>query len=158
MALLTSDSNRTVRFFIPIGIIAVAIGLDFWSKEFFSKYLATRKQVNLLGDWLSFKLAYNPGAAFSFGASKAGIIASLAIIITIILFILLFITNSWLWTIALSSVIAGSLGNLLDRYLHNVVTDFISVGKFPIFNLADSFITIGAVSILGLLLTDQPLK
>jgi signal peptidase II len=43
---------------------------------------------------------------------------------------------------------AGALGNLIDRLYQGYVTDFISVGKFPVFNVADSCITMGVVVLL----------
>ncbi|MND03155.1 Lipoprotein signal peptidase [compost metagenome] len=42
----------------------------------------------------------------------------------------------------------GALGNLIDRLQHGHVTDFISVGRFPIFNIADSSITVGVVLLM----------
>jgi signal peptidase II len=43
---------------------------------------------------------------------------------------------------------AGALGNLIDRLYRGYVTDFISVGRFPVFNVADSCITMGVVVLL----------
>ncbi len=50
--------------------------------------------------------------------------------------------------VALSMQFAGAIGNLVDRIFRGPVTDFISVGDFPVFNIADSSITVG----VGLLL------
>lgn len=50
--------------------------------------------------------------------------------------------------VAISMQLGGALGNLIDRILFGPVTDFISVGRFPVFNIADSSITVG----VGLLL------
>jgi len=46
---------------------------------------------------------------------------------------------------AFGLILAGAIGNLIDRVLYGAVTDFISVYSFPIFNLADSFITVGVI-------------
>ena len=53
--------------------------------------------------------------------------------------------DDWLLRLALSLQLGGALGNLIDRLTVGHVTDFISVGNFPVFNLADASITIGAV-------------
>ena len=52
------------------------------------------------------------------------------------------------YTIALSLILAGALGNLIDRLLYGYVIDFLDFRVWPVFNVADSAITIGAV-ILG---------
>jgi len=56
--------------------------------------------------------------------------------------------------------LAGASGNLIDRLIHDgKVTDFISVGTFPVFNVADSSITIGTVVlILGVWFSEQAEK
>jgi len=52
--------------------------------------------------------------------------------------------------------LGGALGNLIDRIVFGPVTDFISVGRFPVFNIADSSITIGVgLLILGLLISER---
>ena len=53
--------------------------------------------------------------------------------------------DDWLLRLALSLQLGGALGNLVDRLTIGHVTDFISVGNFPVFNVADASITIGAV-------------
>jgi signal peptidase II len=51
-------------------------------------------------------------------------------------------------------MIGGAIGNLADRLLHGAVTDFISVGTFPVFNIADAAICIGA----GLLILEASIR
>jgi signal peptidase II len=48
----------------------------------------------------------------------------------------------------MSMQLGGALGNLIDRLTIGHVTDFISVGRFPVFNIADSSITVGVVVLL----------
>jgi signal peptidase II len=66
-------------------------------------------------------------------------------------------SEGWMFRLALSLQLAGATGNLIDRLLHDgKVTDFISVGNFPVFNVADSSITIGTVVlILGVYLSER---
>jgi signal peptidase II len=65
-----------------------------------------------------------------------------------------------LFRLALSLQLAGAVGNLVDRLTHDgKVTDFISVGTFPVFNVADSAITVGtAILILAVWLNDRKEK
>jgi len=58
--------------------------------------------------------------------------------------------NKYIATLSLSCIFGGGLGNLMDRINLGHVVDFIDVGFWPIFNLADSFITVGAI-LLGVL-------
>jgi len=105
-------------------------------------------------DWLQpfFRFVHweNTGAAFGFFQGGGTIFAILAVIIG--LFILSYYPqipeNEKLMRVAMAMQFAGAMGNLIDRIFRGPVTDFISVGDFPVFNVADSSITIG----VGLLL------
>jgi signal peptidase II len=68
--------------------------------------------------------------------------------------------EGWLFRLALSLQLAGATGNLIDRLTQEGrVTDFISVGTFPVFNVADSAITVGTVAlILGVWLSERAEK
>ncbi len=67
--------------------------------------------------------------------------------------------NDWILRVALSMQLAGAVGNLIDRIVYGFVTDFISVGTFAVFNVADSSITVGvAVLLLGVWLQEQRQK
>ncbi len=59
-----------------------------------------------------------------------------------------------LMKVALSLMLGGAIGNLIDTFTMGFVTDFIAVGSFPIFNIADSCVTVG----VGLMLLDMLLK
>ena len=56
--------------------------------------------------------------------------------------------SDWTLRVALVLQLAGASGNLVDRLLRGKVTDFISIGTFPVFNVADSSISIGVVVLL----------
>ncbi|MCF7847008.1 MAG: signal peptidase II [Candidatus Gracilibacteria bacterium] len=87
----------------------------------------------------------NSGIAFSLPASRW-------ILIPVIVGVLFFL-GRFLWTSTASAiqkigaalVFSGALGNLIDRLFFGAVTDFLAFWSFPVFNLADSFITIGVV-------------
>src|SRR5690606_23984186 len=65
--------------------------------------------------------------------------------------------GDWAVRLGMSLQLGGALGNLIDRLQHGHVTDFISIGNFPIWNIADAAITCGvAVMILDMLL--NPLR
>jgi signal peptidase II len=92
----------------------------------------------------------NTGAAFGMFQGGGLIFGILAVIVTI--FIIVYYPQipeeEKLMRIAIAMQLGGAIGNLIDRIQFGPVTDFISVGKFPVFNIADSSITVG----VGLLL------
>ena len=105
---------------------------------------------------------YNTGVAFGMFQGKAIIFTVLAFIVAILVIYYYpqIPKEDWYLRLALGLQLGGSLGNLVDRLLHNgQVTDFISVGNFPVFNIADSSITIGCcVLILGIWLEERKNK
>ena len=105
-------------------------------------------------DWLApyFRVVnwHNTGAAFGIFQGMNGVFIVLAFfIIAMILFYFPQIPSSDVFfRLALSLQMAGAAGNLIDRLYRGFVTDFISVGRFPVFNVADSCITMGVVVLL----------
>ena len=87
------------------------------------------------------------GAAF--GLFKAWGPVFVAVAVIVIVAIMIYQNQvpqgAWLVRLALGLQLGGALGNLVDRLTIGHVTDFISVGNFPVFNIADASITIGAV-------------
>ena len=90
---------------------------------------------------------YNTGAAFGMFKDASMLLTVLAfVVIGAILFYYPQVEkDDWILRLALSLQLGGALGNLIDRLTVGHVTDFISVGNFPVFNVADASITIGAV-------------
>jgi signal peptidase II len=67
--------------------------------------------------------------------------------------------EDWPLRIALGMQLGGAVGNLIDRLTRGFVTDWISVGKFPVFNIADSSISMGVVVlILGMWILERKQK
>jgi signal peptidase II len=91
-------------------------------------------------------LVYNRGAAF--GMLKNQLFFFVLISFFVILFIFLHLKNKkipLLYKISLSLILAGSVGNLIDRLRFGYVIDFLDLRFWPVFNLADSALTIGAL-------------
>jgi signal peptidase II len=94
---------------------------------------------------------YNTGVALGFFQGKGDIFAILAVIVSIaiIYYFPRVPASDWTLRLAMCLQLGGALGNLVDRVFYNgIVTDFISVGVFPVFNIADACITIGVVVLL----------
>jgi signal peptidase II len=109
--------------------------------------------------FLNWTLAFNTGAAFSFLAGGAGwqrwFFAVLALVVCSMLVVWLARTprRDWRTGMPLAMIIGGAIGNLIDRLHAAQVTDFIQVyfrqWSYPVFNLADCGITVGAVMLIG---------
>ncbi len=149
------------------GIAGIVVALDQWTKWL------VRENIPFGAQWLPEGMAWllpyarlvhwhNTGAAFGMFQNGSLVFTLLAfVVIGVILFYYPKIeSEGWLFRLALSLQLAGALGNLIDRLTQDgKVTDFISVGTFPVFNLADSAITVGtAVLILGVWLSERAEK
>lgn len=117
----------------------------------FIKYLAQTISMNivLIDNILQFKYVQNDGAAFSIlsGHPIFLIIITLAISLIIYKFMYSYKENIPC-DIAFGLIYGGIFGNLIDRVIFQYVRDFISIGSFPVFNIADSAIVIGVILLL----------
>lgn len=110
-------------------------------KELIKKALFTILLVSLdqFSKCFTLKKICNPG--ISWGINLNQNILWLFVILSLIF--LVYYTYKSGFPYSLLLILSGALGNLLDRLQHHCVIDFISLGKFPTFNLADIFITVG---------------
>lgn len=141
---------------MPVLIVAIMamVGLDQWTKAVASDLLVLG-QPNTVLPVLDWTLMHNEGAAFSFLSNAGGwqrwlfMAISVAVSSFFLAWLLRLPSSAWLTRYSLTFIIAGALGNLVDRVLLGYVVDFISVHwehhYFPAFNLADSAITFGAM-------------
>ncbi|AHE66724.1 signal peptidase II [Legionella oakridgensis] len=140
-------------FLLSLTVILIDQGSKYWAMHTLSFY-----QPFPVIPMLNLTLAYNTGAAFSFLSSTgdwhrwffAGFSALMSIILTI--WITRISPKAFLQLISLSLILGGALGNLIDRVMLGHVIDFIDVYyqnyHWPIFNLADSAICLGAALLL----------
>jgi signal peptidase II len=110
--------------------------------------------IHVFGDTVEFALTRNSGSAFSRFQGFTPVLAIGAIVVTILLARVLRKANDRLLIVALTLLLGGALGNLMDRifrapgFLRGHVVDFVAVGWFPVFNVADSCVTIGAILLI----------
>ena len=116
----------------------------------------------VLGEFLSFTLIRNPGAAFSFatGFTIAFALLAMAVVIAVTYFAKRITSKGWQFTAGL--LLGGVLGNLTDRifrepgWLSGHVIDWIQIPNWPVFNLADCAIVIAAAISFSLTLRNIP--
>ncbi|MGP1930269.1 MAG: signal peptidase II [Arsenophonus sp. ET-YP4-MAG3] len=131
--------------------------IDFFTKKFILNNFQLHEFIRLIP---FFNLTYvqNPGSAFSFLANKNGwqcwFFSFIAIIICVVFIVIIYHQNinEKLSNIGYSLIIGGALGNLYDRLIYGFVIDFIDFyvddWHWPIFNIADIAICIGALFII----------
>lgn len=145
-------------FFLIAGVIIV---LDQWTKSLVRTSLDIGEMWcpwTWLSPYARIVNWYNTGVAFGMFQDHGMLFAVLNSIIAV--FILIFYPrlseNDWFLRIALSMQFGGAVGNLIDRFTIGHVTDFISIGNFPVFNVSDASVTVGVgVMILGLWIQEK---
>ena len=142
---MTAASTR--RLWSLIGVIVV---VDQLTKHWALNRLSDGRTIDIVGS-LRFNLAYNKGMAFSQATGAGPIIGALAFVIVIAVVLWMRRSATGVAALASSMIVGGAVGNLVDRLFRNdawfrgAVVDFIDFQWFPVFNVADSCITVGAV-------------
>ena len=137
-----------------LGGAGIVIFLDQWTKAL------VRNSLPLGGTWMPWEWLqpyarivhwYNTGAAFGLFQNGALVFTILAIIVAglILYYFPRTSPSDWTLRLAMGLQLGGALGNLVDRLTRGgQVTDFISIGSFPVFNVADASITVGVAVLL----------
>lgn len=129
------------------------IGLDRLTKIFFTNLLEYRESLPVIRNVFHMTLIHNTGIAFGLFRDQGTVFIIVPIIAIILLVVNIYyyrqnkevISRSYI--IAFSLILGGAIGNLIDRIFFGYVIDFIDFRIWPVFNIADSAITIGAAII-----------
>lgn len=137
------------------GVAGLSVTLDQWTKWLVRENIEFGGQ--WLPEWLSWLSPYarivywhNSGAAFGMFQNGNLVFTVLAFVVigAIIYYFPQVESDDWTLKLAMGLQLGGAAGNLIDRLLIGKVTDFISVGVFPVFNIADASITVGVLVLL----------
>lgn len=153
-----TDRRRKITFIcIALSLFALLLCLDQFTKLLF-KSLNEKNGWNstvLIDGFLYFRYVTNPGAAWglfgdkSWGQTFFKVLTIVALIVFVVAYYYVCKKGYKTLNIALVLIIAGTIGNFIDRMCYNYVVDFISFVfgsyNFPVFNLADSYMTIGVI-------------
>jgi len=148
--------KKVLRDYIILFFVAlIIIALDQWTKSLVRQYLDYSQiwlpeEINWLFPFFHVVHWYNKGAAFGLFQNGSMVFTVLAIVISalIIYYYPRLAEKDGVMRIALGLQLGGAIGNLIDRLLFGHVTDFIAMGDFPVFNIADASITIGVIIII----------
>lgn len=152
----TTSSAPPQRLRTLLVLAAVVLGLDLLTKTLVVANLTPGDPVPIIGDFARLSLVRNPGAAFSMATGMTWLLTLVAAAVVVGVVRIGRTLRSLGWAIGLGLVLGGALGNLMDRLfrapgpLQGHVVDFVAVGWWPVFNVADSAIVCGAILLVVL--------
>lgn len=132
-------------------IIAIVVVIDQIIKYIVRAGVSPTEVIPVLGDFLTIKLHFNTGAAFSLMEGYRIFLTTLPGIMVVLIIGYIIARRKKdhpLLLTSLAIIAGGGLGNLIDRVIMGRVTDFISVGTFPVFNFADMCVVSGCVLVI----------
>lgn len=141
---------------------ALVIGLDQWVKFWIVSNFALGDTQNIIPNILSFTYVQNTGAAWSIFEGQMGFFTVITLIAVVVVTYLLvrYRNENKLFTIGLALVLAGAIGNFIDRVRLGYVVDMFQTDfmNFPIFNVADMSLCIGVGLIFIYTIFDEKMK
>ena len=149
-----APTRRRLRLLLSVA--AVVLAIDIATKVLAVELLTPGQPVPIIGDTVTWTLVRNSGAAFSMATGYTWVLTLIAIGVVLgIVWMGRRLVSPW-WAVGLGMILGGALGNLVDRFfrspgpLRGHVVDFLSIGWWPVFNVADPAVVGGAILLVGL--------
>lgn len=146
-----------------IAVFAIVIGsvlLDQITKAIVVSHMALYEEASFLPGFMRFYYTQNTGAAFSMLSDHQWVFMVFSVVAIAAMAFLLyrFYRRHWLFTVSLSAVMGGGIGNMIDRVLNGYVVDFLDFQfmDFAVFNVADIFVTCGSVALAVYIVFVEP--
>jgi signal peptidase II len=160
---MTNSSARATHFLLALFVVL----LDRWTKRLVAARIAMYTHIQVIPGFFRITHTENTGAAFSLFADspshwKTAMLISFSVVAMIVVSVLLWKQSRALTMtgIALSLILGGAVGNLWDRVASGRVVDFllfyVKTYQWPVFNLADSAIVVGASLLVLEIIFGQP--
>jgi signal peptidase II len=142
----------------------VVVIIDQVSKLAVRFYLEYGRPYQILGDFFRLTYVENPGMAFGIRIGSQLLFTVFALVATVVILVYIVKARAEKYPLrfSLALIFGGAIGNLIDRLLYGKVVDFLEFGvarfRWPIFNIADSAVTIGMIVLIALIIFDHDLK
>lgn len=142
-----------MQLLLYIGGILILVGLDQWTKYLAILHLKGQENFVLWPGVFELEYRENTGAAFSIMQGQSWFLIGFTTLalVAVAVFLIRSSLNRSLWVrVAGSLILAGGIGNLIDRAFRGFVVDFLyfSLIDFPVFNVADCCVVIGAITLM----------
>ena len=145
-----------LRLRLLLSVAAVVLVFDVVTKVLAVELLTPGQPVSIIGDTVTWTLVRNSGAAFSMATGYTWVLTLVAMAVVVgIVWMGRRLVSPW-WAVGLGMILGGALGNLVDRFfrspgpLRGHVVDFMSIGWWPVFNVADPAVVGGAILLVVL--------
>ena len=150
---MNEQVRSQVDIFLSLITVSLIIFFDRITKIYFSNFLSLGESLPVVRHVLHFTVVHNTGIAFGFFRDQGIVFIFIPVIaVVLLIFNIYFYKNnkalSQIYIVAFSLILGGAIGNLIDRIFFGYVIDFIDLRVWPVFNIADSAITVGAFIIL----------
>ena len=148
--------GMNVLFFSLVILMA-----DQATKRMIKSRFELRDSVEVVGDFFRLTYIENPGMAFGIRLGSPAFFTAFATIASMVIFVYLYRIRheKFISRFSLAIILGGAVGNLIDRFAYGQVIDFLDFGigntRWPIFNVADSSVTIGMMMLLSIVLFEK---
>ena len=162
---MSPSHPRTGRLLLGLAVAGVLVAADQLVKSWVLEVLTPGVFVPFLGNSIGWQLVFNPGGAFGIPA-PSWIFLVVTVVVVVVVARLLPRTSTRWQAVALGMLLAGAIGNVIDRLLRSdgqgfgqgPVVDFVAWGTFPRFNVADASITVGFVLLVITMWIDEQMR
>ena len=151
--------HRTRAVFFLTALVTLI--LDIVTKRLIVATLHPHQVKQVIGDWVRLTYIHNPGAAFGLFPGSRGVLIAVSIAAVFVVTAVAWNKHRSMSVLPLGLILGGAVGNLFDRIRLGEVVDFVQIGippetYWPVFNVADSAVTIGVIWLaLGLVSTSR---
>ncbi|AVQ32800.1 lipoprotein signal peptidase [Staphylococcus muscae] len=151
------------QYYIGLSLIIffIVVIADQLTKWVIATQMTIGESFNVIPHFLNITSHRNDGAAWGILSGQMGFfyLITIVIIVALVIFYIKEAKNHMTMQVAITLLLAGAIGNFIDRVLNGEVVDFVDTVifgyDFPIFNIADASLTIGVAILVILLLTDK---
>lgn len=150
---MTFSARARENLLISLVTVFVVVVFDRAAKLFFQHLLSLGESIALIPNIFHFTLVHNTGIAFGLFKNQGVLFIIVPVIVIVLIVYNLYLCRddmeiSRLNILAFALILAGAIGNLVDRVVYGHVIDFIDLRIWPVFNIADSAITVGTMILL----------